>query len=133
MNKYDINYVYGTAYFYCEADDDIEVTRDFQRCAACCFGIRKSLGDVGIVRRYANVELPLPYRDKGGTHLLIHSGGDTILFDASQHTDNGEPWKLMSEWGEWCSCKERGKAELSCGVHHFWVLDHDKVCDCQKQ
>jgi len=130
--KYIIDYEYGIADFYCKTKDEKKVINDFYACADVCFGIRKSLGEVKIEKSYSNVELPIPYRDKGATHFLSHNGDD-ILFNARYRNHKGEYWKLYSEHGEWCSCKKMGKEELSCDVHHFWVKNHDKVCKCTEK
>ncbi len=132
MNKYVIDYEYGIADFFTEATDEKEVRRKFYNCANCCFGIRKSIGGYTVKETYLDVALPIPYRDKGGTQFLSHNG-DEILFNDHFKTSNGEPWKLMNEHGDWCSCQEMGKEELSCNVHHFWVKDHNKLCDCQNK
>jgi len=147
LNKYVIDYGYGRADFYTEALDpegtpvEMEmfqdlalspVRREFLTCATACFGIRKSLGDYRLLETYLNVELPLPYRGHGGTHFLSHHGDD-ILFDSHYEQAPGEYWKLHSEGGGWCSCKQRGKPELSCDAHHFWVPDHEALCSCQNR
>lgn len=142
MNKYVIDYGYGTADFYTETTDppgtpaDIQmhepmilspVRSEFFKCAQACFGIRKSLGDLQFLATYPMVLLPAPYEGHGGTHFLSH-GGDEILFDSHYEQDTGEWWKIHAEGGDWCSCQERGKAQLDCSVHHFWVPDHDERC-----
>jgi hypothetical protein len=142
MNKYVIDYDYGVADFYTEESDppgtptDIEITepmsisavrREFYHCANACFGIRKSLGDFHLKATYPGVLLPAPYEGHGGTHFLSHHG-DEILFDSHYEQGFGEYWKLHIEGGGWCSCRERGKAQLDCEVHHFWVTDHDTLC-----
>ena len=59
--------------------------------------------------------------------ILIHSGGDLVGF-----TDNKDPegnyWKLIDEWGNICTCKKYGIAQLDCENHHFWTKNHNKVC-----
>lgn len=132
MNKYRIDYGFGVAEFYTDATDPAQVRREFHACANECFGIRKSLDGYEVVATYLGVGLPTEYRVTGATHLLIH-GGDEILFDRSHSTPSGEGWKLYNESGERCSCQERGRPELACEVHHFWVPDHDEVCDCTKR
>jgi hypothetical protein len=129
MNKYSIDYGGGIAEFYCEATEPREVEREFHACANHCFGIRKSIMRYSVRATYKGVELPLPYRGHGATHFLSHHG-DEILFDARFHQDESglEYWKLHVEGGGWCSCKERGKPQLDCEVHHFWVPGHDELC-----
>ena len=129
MNKVVIDYGDGAADFYCEASDPKQVEREFYACANHCFGIRKSIMRYEVRGTYPNVDLPLPYRGHGATHFLSHHG-DEILFDANHHQDEHglEYWKLHDESGDWCSCRERGKAQLDCTVHHFWVPDHDEAC-----
>lgn len=117
MNKYTINYGYGVADFYCEATEEKRIITEFYNCANCCFGIRKSITrEPSIEKQDHNVELPLPYRDKGATHFLSHGGGDQILFNFS-HKFQNSPWKLMNECGDWCSCKKLGRPDPSCAVH----------------
>jgi hypothetical protein len=145
MNKYVIDYGYGRAEFYTETVDPpgtpaaismfdplstSAVRLEFLTCAHACFGIRKSLGDYELRETYTNVDLPIPYRGHGGTHFLSHDG-DEILFDRNFEQAPDQWWKLHNEHGEWCSCKARGKAELACNVHHFWVPNHDELCRCQ--
>ena len=129
MNKFVIDYEYGIADFYTDASDDKEVLRQFWECASVCFGIRKSLGETKIDTRYLGTDLPIPYRDKGGTQFLAHHG-DEILFNDKYKTHDGKPWKLYNEHGEWCTCRKLGREELSCEVHHFWVKNHNKKCKC---
>ena len=131
MIKYVIDYEHGVADFYTNEADPKKARDEFYGCAGICFGIRKSLGATVIKRTYKDVALPIPYRDKGATQFLSH-GGDEILFDDRFRTHDGDPWKLMNEHTNWCSCKVKGVEELSCEVHHFWVPDHDKKCDCMK-
>lgn len=132
MNKFVINYTYGVANFFTEKKDHKEVMREFYRCAMSCFGIRKSVSDPVIKKEYLDIELPLNFRDQGGNVVLTFSG-DAYLFDMEHETHSGEPWKLATGNNEWCSCKERGEEELSCSVHHFWVPDHDDICECMKR
>ena len=122
MNKYVIDYGYGTAQFYTEATDPVQVRREFYDCANACFGIRKSMSGYEVVCSFSGVELPLPYRGHEATHFLSHSGGDDILFDSRLQTLDGRAWKLHHESGDWCSCAERGTPELSCDVHHYYVV-----------
>jgi len=129
MNKHKINYGYGIADFWTEATDPKQIEDEFYELANCCFGIRKSLAGYSLEQTYENVELPLPYRNQEATNLLSHHGDD-ILFDRRYKCPDGTPWKLHNEHGDWCSCKERGKPELSCEVHHFWVENHDEICSC---
>lgn len=137
MVEYAIDWEHGKAHFFAKTQDDTEVLAEFTWCAECCFGIRKSLGRVTIEGRREGASLPEKYQGKGATHLLVHWSDpicrDEILFDANYQTDDGEPWKLRDEHGDWCTCAERGKAELSCKVHHFDVENHDEVCDCHKR
>ena len=126
--KYIIDYEYGVGNFYTTEADRKKALSQFLNCASECFGIRKSLGETTLKIRYKNVQLPIPYRNKGGDLLLTHNGGDEILFTTRVRGKDNEYWKLHSEWGDWCSCKKKGKEELSCEVHHFWVKNHDKVC-----
>ena len=130
MNKYEIDYGRGVAYFWTDALDARDVQGQFYRLAGECFGIRKSISAYEVLQRYQGVELPIPYRDKGATHLLEHSG-DIILFDDAHRCPNGNSWKLLSETGEWCSCQQRGSPELACSCHHFWVENHDQLCQCK--
>lgn len=132
MNKYEIDYEYGAAEFYTEATDPAQVRREFHNCANHCFGIRKSIGGYTVVATYLNVDLPIPYRGKDATQFLAHHG-DEILFDDRFTEDDIYPWKLHDEGGDWCSCAERGKPELSCTVHHFYVENHDEICEKCKQ
>lgn len=60
-------------------------------------------------------------------YILAHSGGDLVGFTEDKDPE-GNYWKLLSEWGDVCSCKKYGMAQLSCDVHHFWTKDHEKVC-----
>lgn len=60
-------------------------------------------------------------------YILTHSGGDLAGFTEDKDPE-GNYWKLLNEWGEVCSCKKYGVAQLSCEVHHFWTKDHEKVC-----
>lgn len=129
MNKFVIDYEYGVAEFWTAAGTDEAALADFYDCATECFGIRKSLGDVKVTRRYPSAEMPLPYRGHGATHLLAF-GGDEILFDRGHHTADGSGWKLRDGWGDWCSCRKRGTPELACKVHHFQVPGHGDACDC---
>ena len=131
MNKYVIDYEYGVADFYTDASNPDDVRLEFHTAANRCFGIRKSLGGYRVLESYQNVELPIPYRDKGGTHFLSHHG-DEILFKYLGLPGDLDKswWKLHSEHGDWCSCKIEGVQELACSVHHFWVPDHNLVCDC---
>ncbi len=133
MNKYVIDYGYGTAHFYTEAADRAEVKREFFECANACFGIRKSISVYEVRCSFSSVKLPLPFWGHEATHFLSHSGGDDILFDCRFQTPGGGWWKLYSEWGEWCSCEGRGTPALSCEVHHFYVSDHDEQCACREK
>lgn len=131
---YDIDYEYGKAELWLrnKPATDAEVEHEFVRCAAECFGIRKSIGDIRITGAGADDHLPVDLdqpRARTATHALIHSGGDEIVFDAEHECDGG-PWKLYNEHGEWCTCAVLGVLEMSCEVHHFWVPDHDKRCKC---
>ena len=126
MNKFVVDYEYGVADFWTDSDDPKKVLSEFHTMASTCFGIRKSLGECRIVQGYPRADLPLPFRGHDATHCLTHHG-DEILFDDRYQTHDGEPWKLH-DFGNWCSCAQRGVAELSCSVHHFWVPNHDAVC-----
>ena len=132
MNKYVIDYGYGHADFFTEENNPEDVVREFSQAASICFGIRKSMADRIILDTYLDAELPIPYRDKGATHFLSHSG-DKIVFkylgDAVKDLDL-RWWKLKGEWGDWCSCKEIGIPELACSVHHFYIENHDEICKC---
>lgn len=63
-------------------------------------------------------------------HILAHGGGDVIVFSKTKDSE-GNYWKLKDEFGYWCTCENEGTADLSCENHHFWVKDHDKICNCQ--
>lgn len=64
--------------------------------------------------------------------VLTHDG-DLIAFNSKFRDSEGGYWKIMSEHGDVCTCKETGKEELSCEVHHFWVKNHDKICKEHKK
>lgn len=131
---YDIDYGYGTAEFWTRTTPDRpdDVEREFMACAGVCFGIRKSIGRYTRVGYGTEHWLPSFCDDEArvvaATHLLNHNG-DWILFDAAHECDGG-PWKLKSEWDDWCTCPALGAPELSCRVHHFYVPNHDEHCKC---
>lgn len=131
MYRYTIDYTFGRASFYTNTADEKTALREFRQCAHACFGIRKSLHHPRILE-VVESELPPAFQGQDITHLLSHSG-DVIAFDARYETPDGDAWKVWSEWGDTCTCTERGKPELPCVVHHFYVADHDAVCDCQKR
>lgn len=119
MNKYKIHYGSGIAEFWCYQDRETAI-REFSKCANACFGIRKSITiDPIVMSAYENAALPIPYREKGITHLLCHSG-DEIAFDAN-FKQGHEYWKIKSEWDDWCSCAERGICDSSCNIHQAYA------------
>jgi hypothetical protein len=71
------------------------------------------------------IDIPKDKLDK--VQFVLAHDGDVIVF--SNTKIDGSYWKLKSEHGDdWCICKEEGKPELNCEVHHFYVKNHDKIC-----
>lgn len=133
---YYIDYEYGKAELWLRTKpaDERAAEREFMRCANACFGIRKSIGDIRFTGTGLDDHLPDDLnqpRARSATHVLIHSGGDEIVFDAAHEVDGLYFWKLKSEWGDWCTCSTLGTPELACEVHHLYVPNHDKLCKCQ--
>ena len=133
MNKFTIDYEYGTVEFWTETSNHKIVLTEFNRFADECFGLRKSLGNTKIILALSEVSLPewaLPYELV--THALSHHG-DNVVWDTTFKCVDGYAWKLLNEHGDECTCAKRGEAQLDCDVHHFWVEDHSKVCECCKK
>jgi len=122
MNRYKIDYGWSVADFWCSQSPEL-VIKEFYKCANACFGIRKSITiDPVILESHPHAELPPVYREKGITHLLMHSG-DEIAFDATYRQDGNDYWKVKNEHDDWCSCPNRGEYNTGCEVHKWYIRE----------
>ncbi|BAS55338.1 hypothetical protein NIES2135_53780 [Leptolyngbya boryana NIES-2135] len=98
---YEIDYEHGTAKFYTPTGNKFSaVIEEFSQLANQCFGLRKSLGKIRIVRYDSDVLFPEELRDKGGTQAIVHNG-DSILFDETRKSKDGGTFKIKDEFDNW--------------------------------
>lgn len=89
--KHEIHYEFGKAVLYSPVPPEEALNR-FHKLAGQCFGIRKSIGDTNLLSSMPFDGLPEPWcRFQGGHEMLVHSGGDEIIWDAKGN-------KIKSEW-----------------------------------
>lgn len=82
--KYKIDYQYGVANLYTPSEDWED---RFYELANQCFGIRKSIGDVSLIKQ----EDKEPVDMLCGEYERLEHNGDVIIWDKK-----GE--KIISEW-----------------------------------